>query len=185
MNIPEIVHKQVQQLSRELNVPLAISRCWNNEFGEGHHCRVNTVLLDAPQLRIEIDGLVAVGTATDCVDLSLLVNDQCVAPVQTLVETKAIAPPSEEDELETTDSESSKDPRLDFQPAAYLHREEGGEFVWDDLDEGFFHRIGIDATLLRSEFENDFNAAKYLKPNSAADLLKRVAPLSTPDATVE
>lgn len=174
MNVPEVVQKQVQQLSRELCVPFAITRCWNNEFGEGHHCRLNTILLDSPELKIEIDGLVAVGTQSDATNLSVLVNGQCVAPVKNIVETKAIAPPIVEDEVDS-EGDTPKDPRLDFQPAAYLHREAGREFEWDDLDEGFFHRIGIDATQLRTETDNEFAAAKYIRPNSAADLLKAVS----------
>ena len=135
------------------------------------------MLLDSPQLRIELDGCIAVGTQSDATDISVVVNGQCVAPVKRIVESKAIELPIEEQEDSAGSNTTANTPRCDFQPAAYLHREDESPFVWDDLDEGFFHRIGIDATQFRPEPLDELHASKRSSPSSAAELLKAVAPL--------
>lgn len=108
MNIPEVIHDRLADLSKECGVTLRVVKHWENEFRPGWYCWFRGVATESRLLRIELAGTLAIELGSNQVgetDMFLFVNGVRLGPLAS--------------------------------PYNYLWRRGSEVFSWDNQDPGF------------------------------------------------
>ncbi len=84
MNIPEVIHNRLADLSKDCGVALRVVKYWENEFRPGWYCWFRGVATESRLLRIELAGTLSIelgSNQVDETDMFLFVNGVRLGPL--------------------------------------------------------------------------------------------------------